>query len=80
LNLLAQQTADTSSRCIPFVEQHIKEGTVPKVKGMGLVDAIFAMENAGFKTNVFGKGKVISQSLLPGEKLKLGTQVAIELN
>jgi cell division protein FtsI (penicillin-binding protein 3) len=47
---------------------------------MGLVDAIFAMENAGFKTNVFGKGKVISQSLLPGEKLKLGTQVAIELN
>jgi cell division protein FtsI (penicillin-binding protein 3) len=79
-NLLAQQTADTSSRGIPFVEQHIKEGTVPNVKGMGLVDAIFAMENAGFKTNVFGKGKVISQSLLPGEKLKLGTQVAIELN
>lgn len=79
-NLLAQRLSDTTSRGMPFLEQSIKEGVVPNVLGMGLVDALFAMENAGFKTNVFGKGKVVSQSLIPGEKLKSGTQVAIELN
>lgn len=79
-NLLAQHEKDTSSRGVPFIEQTIKEGIVPNVKGMGLIDAIFTLENAGFKTQVFGKGKVISQSLLPGEKLKKGTAVTIELN
>ena len=79
-NLLAQRVSDTTSRGMPFAEQHIREGVVPNVLGMGLVDAIFAMENAGFKANASGKGKVVSQSLLAGEKLKLGTRVAIELN
>src|SRR5690606_7549986 len=71
-NLLAQGVSDSTKRGMPFVERNIKEGVVPNVIGMGLVDALFAMENAGFKAQVYGKGKVVSQSLIPGEKLKSG--------
>ena len=79
-NAVAQGVVDTSSRGVPFVDVRIKEGIVPDVKGMGLIDAMYTMENAGFKTYVSGKGKVIEQSLIPGSKLKFGTQVAIVLN
>ncbi len=79
-NLLAQGVSDSTKRGIPFVERNIKEGVVPNVVGMGLVDALFAMENAGFKAHAHGKGKVVEQSLIPGERLKPGTEVAIQLN
>ncbi|MGH2623216.1 MAG: PASTA domain-containing protein [Sphingobacterium sp.] len=47
---------------------------------MGLIDAIYAMENAGFKTSIKGKGNVVNQSLVAGQNLKPGTNVLIELN
>ncbi|KGE15539.1 penicillin-binding protein [Sphingobacterium deserti] len=76
---LAQPT-DTSSKGVPFVEVQIKEGIVPNVLGMGLSDAVFTMENAGFKTKVSGRGKVITQSLTAGLKLKVGTPIILALN
>lgn len=78
-NAIAQST-DSSSKGVPFVEVNIKEGVVPNVVGMGLVDALYTMENAGFKTKVSGRGKVIAQSLNPGDKVKMGAKVSIELN
>lgn len=72
--------ADTSEKGVPFVEVSIREGVVPNVMGMGLVDALYTMENAGFKSHIVGKGKVVSQSLVPGERLKIGTNVALQLN
>lgn len=63
-----------------FVESQIKEGVVPDVMGMGLTDAVFTMENAGFKTKISGKGKVTNQSLLAGSKMKMGTPIALALN
>lgn len=77
---ISQNTGDTSLRGIPFSEVSVQEGVVPNVVGMGLSDALYTMENAGFKTQIYGKGKVISQSLIPGEKLKLGRNVAIQLH
>jgi len=58
----------------------IAEGIVPNVLGMGLSDAIFAMESAGFKTRVTGKGKVTQQSLAAGTKVPTGSPVALALN
>lgn len=57
-----------------------KEGEVPDVMGMGLIDALYVLENSGYKGKVTGKGKVAFQSASPGEKLKLGTEVSLELN
>ncbi len=76
---LAQPT-DSSAKGVPFVEVQIKEGIVPNVLGMGLSDAVFTMENAGFKTKVSGRGKVVTQSLVAGIKLKAGTPIVLALN
>lgn len=70
----AQRTINT------FTEAEFKEGVVPSVLGMGLTDAIYAMENAGFKTSVKGKGRVTAQSLMAGQKLAAGSKVLLELN
>ncbi|MCI0921648.1 penicillin-binding protein [Sphingobacterium rhinopitheci] len=74
------QTVDTSNKEVPFVDVIIKEGIVPNVIGMGLADAMYTMENAGFKASIMGRGKVTTQSLAPGNKLKMGTHVSIQLN
>ncbi len=42
---------------------------VPDVAGLALRDALFILENKGLQVNYSGKGRVKSQSLLPGTKL-----------
>ena len=78
--IVKSDTGSSSNNAVAFTANEYKEGIVPNVKGMGLVDAIYAMENAGFKTTVRGKGKVFNQSLAAGQRLKPGTAVLIELN
>ncbi|MDF3076850.1 MAG: cell division protein [Sphingobacteriaceae bacterium] len=56
------------------------EGTMPDVSGMGLKDALFALGNAGLRPIVKGSGKVVSQSLLPGVRVRKGYPVVLELN
>src|SRR5690606_23753632 len=64
---------------ISLSDEAIKEGVVPDVRGMGLVDALYALENAGYRTHVKGKGKVVAQSMTAGQKIKVGTPISIEL-
>src|SRR5690606_1605664 len=64
---------------IPFSDEAIKAGVVPDVKGMGLIDAMYALENAGYRTTVKGKGTVFAQSLAAGQHVKMGTSIVIEL-
>ncbi|MCL7989140.1 transpeptidase family protein [Sphingobacterium sp. lm-10] len=78
---LTRPVKDSAQRSTnAFTETQFTEGVVPSVLGMGLMDAIYAMENAGFKTSVKGKGRVVSQSLLAGQKLTAGSKVLLELN
>ncbi|MBP3943238.1 PASTA domain-containing protein [Sphingobacteriaceae bacterium WQ 2009] len=79
-NDVAQGVVDTSSKGVPFVDIDIKEGVVPNVLGMGLIDALYTLENAGFKTALQGKGKVVNQSLIAGQRMKVGTPIQIQLN
>ncbi|MFT4565483.1 MAG: cell division protein FtsI (penicillin-binding protein 3) [Saprospiraceae bacterium] len=44
----------------------ISTNTVPDLKGMGLRDAVYVLENLGMKVNADGFGKVSRQSLKPG--------------
>jgi len=74
----APQHVDTV-KGIPFTDVEIKEGSVPDVIGMGLIDALYALENSGYRTAVSGKGKVVSQSLPAGQHAKIGTSVSIVL-
>lgn len=57
----------------------IKKAIVPSVEGMGLRDATFILENLGLNVRSEGYGKVIAQSIKPGEKIENQT-IEIKLN
>jgi cell division protein FtsI (penicillin-binding protein 3) len=52
---------------------------IPNVKGMGAKDAVFALESAGVRVNIVGKGTVVAQSIPPGTNLIKGQTVALQL-
>jgi cell division protein FtsI (penicillin-binding protein 3) len=54
-------------------------GVVPDVKHMNLADALFVLENAGYKVGVQGKGKVVYQSLAQGSAAPVGSKIYIKL-
>lgn len=53
---------------------------MPVVKGMGLKDALFLLENMKLKVVVNGKGKVKTQSIAAGTKIAKGQTVYLEMN
>lgn len=52
---------------------------VPNVKGMGLRDALYVLENTKLKVGVSGSGMVQSQSVQPGARVAHGSYIHIEL-
>lgn len=48
------------------------QDVVPDVTGMGARDAVFMLEKRGLKVSISGRGKVISQSLPVGHKIRKG--------
>lgn len=50
-------------------QRTMPEGRVPNVVGLGLRDALYALENSGLTVEVEGFGKVSRQSLLPGTRI-----------
>ncbi len=56
------------------------EGRVPDVRGMGLRDAVYLLENAGLQVSVTGRGRVVTQSPEPGAEFQRGQAAAIALN
>ena len=54
--------------------------TMPDVRGMGLRDAMYLLETTGLKVIVNGAGKVVAQSVTPGQAINEGTIVTIQLN
>lgn len=58
----------------------INKQVMPDVKGMGLKDALYLLENLGIKVSVQGKGKVLSQSITPGTVLTKDMSIVLELD
>lgn len=54
-------------------------GTVPDVHGLGLREAIAAIEGAGYNVTFSGAGYVSSQSVAPGVKAKKRAQIHLTL-
>ena len=53
---------------------------VPDVRGLPLRDALFLLENRGFRVLVEGRGKVKEQSDEPGQEIDKTTGKVITLN
>lgn len=51
-------------------EFQLNRKTIPDVRGMGARDAVYILENLGLKVKLNGIGKVYTQSLPPGIKIK----------
>ena len=58
----------------------VRSPIMPNLKGMGLKDALLLLENMGVKVAVKGKGKIITQSIAPGNSLAKGITVMLELS
>ncbi len=56
------------------------ENTVPDVKGMGLRDALYLLEEQGLMVKPVGRGTVTHQSINAGTKAIRGQQIIIELS
>ncbi len=67
------------SDTLSVLNRTINENIVPNVLGMGLKDAIYILENNGLKVTVSGLGKVRSQSIPPGRKIK-GQTIHLKLS
>ena len=60
-------------------EVNVSKAIMPNIKGMGLKDVIYLLENMGLKVKVNGQGKVIVQSIQAGTALSKGMTVYVEL-
>ena len=59
--------------------QQTPDNKVPDVKGMGARDAVYQMERRGLHTRVEGRGKVVAQSLAPGDNVNKGATCLLTL-
>ena len=74
------RTEHAGSRSIRMIkEKQYSKRSVPDVSDMGARDAIFMMESRGIKTKIYGRGKVVKQTLAPGLPVKKGMVCAIYL-
>lgn len=72
-------TASNEGEKVVLKPRRISNSQVPNVKGMGLKDALYLLENAGLSVGVSGAGMVMSQSLQPGTEVRNGSYIHIEL-
>ena len=65
-----------------FISDNISTSkkVIPDVKGLGLKDAIYVLENMGLKVLASGRGKVVSQSLMENSGFSKGQLIKLELN
>lgn len=72
-------TASGEGENVMLKPRRITNSQVPNVKGMGLRDALYVLENAGLKVGVSGSGMVQSQSVNPGTEVHEGAWIQIVL-
>lgn len=65
---------------IALTPKTVTDKSMPQLKGMGLKDVVYLCENLGLKVQVQGKGKVIAQSVEPGQIIAKGQLINIALN
>jgi cell division protein FtsI (penicillin-binding protein 3) len=58
---------------------HFDSVRVPNVKGMNITDAVYLLENNGWNIAFEGYGKVVQQSVKPGDTLQPGRLITLTL-
>lgn len=72
-------TASAETQNITLKPRKVDYTKVPNVKGMGLRDALYLLENTKLNVGVSGSGMVQNQSIQPGTRVSRGSYIHIEL-
>jgi cell division protein FtsI (penicillin-binding protein 3) len=57
----------------------VQPGVMPSLRGMGLKDAVYLLENMKLKVVVNGRGRIRGQSISAGTRVEKGQTVYLEL-
>ncbi len=88
LNILTKGEVETNNmwvrtsiddKKITYTNIEFVQNKVPSVFGMGIMDAVFLLENRGLKVIVKGKGTVRRQSIPPNRDIKEGDKIVLTL-
>lgn len=66
--------------CVKLGNRMITDNLMPNVKGMGVKDAIFILENMGLGVDLKGRGTILKQSIAPGTRFSKGDLVVLEMS
>lgn len=66
-------------RSVAFKPMPVSQSMMPDVRGMGMKDALYLLEQLGVKVMVSGKGTVVRQSIPAGTMIRKGMEVMLEL-
>jgi cell division protein FtsI (penicillin-binding protein 3) len=69
----------TAGDTLKMLGHKMEANVVPNVVGMTMRDAVYILENKGFKVLFTGKGKVKQQSVLAGTKFTKGERILLRL-
>jgi cell division protein FtsI (penicillin-binding protein 3) len=73
-------SVSTKKDSVLLATRTIEPQTMPNVKGMGLKDALYLLENAGIKVNYEGTGVVKHQSVPPGTPFTRASTIKLILS
>ena len=66
--------------CVKLGNRVISENLMPNVKGMGVKDAVFILENMSLGVELMGRGTILNQSIAPGTRISKGDLVVLEMS
>lgn len=72
-------STELDAKRVKLQSKNITRNVVPDVKGMGVKDALYLLENSGLKVTIEGMGRVKQQSLLPGMRIVKGSSINLKL-
>lgn len=73
-------TVTTGDSIATLTARSIQPAHVPDVRGMGLRDALYLLENAGLRVQTKGAGTVRRQSIAPGSAINGSSSIILELS
>jgi cell division protein FtsI (penicillin-binding protein 3) len=66
--------------CVKLGNRQITQNLMPNVKGMGVKDAVFILENMDLSVELHGRGTILKQSISPGTRISNGDLVVLEMS
>ncbi len=66
--------------CVKLTNRSISKNLMPNVKGMGVKDAIYILENLNLSVELQGRGTILKQSITPGSRISKGELVVMEMS